>query len=295
MLIRLKGMKNPIKALFEIIIACAICLFCTNLTARPSDKLPDRILAVSGRLNEISKSGVLKIGMQKDYFPFHVSLPQGGNQGIDVKISELLADALGVRVQFEYMELHELLAAVSEGKIDISLGGISSSLERARIVSFSAPYIITTPGGLLAKTALPHESESIEFSKKQFRGLGDIKELGRLNVGVMKDTINEKILLEDPEFKRHKIISFTNRKKLIESLQAGKIDLLVGDGISIQSLLKNNNISSSFIPLLDIYREEHICIVIPHGDPELESYINFFINKIITEGKMKAILNHYLN
>jgi len=257
--------------------------------------LPGKIIARSGRLKTITDRGTLILGLQKDYYPFHNA---GANSsklpGIDIEIAQILADAIGVKLSFKFLPLPELLKAVENGQIDISAGGISSSLERSRLAAFSEPYLVTTPGGLLSKRVLPPESESADFLKERIRGLEDISKLGRLKIGVMKNTRNEDLLKTNDEFSKHKLFSYTDRNKLIEALLKGEIDLLVADAISIQSLKKQNKIPASFIPILGTYREENICLVLPRGDTEIELYLNFFVRSIRSDGRLQNIINKYL-
>lgn len=249
----------------------------------------------SAYLNRILKRGVLIVGMQRDYQPFHIEKGVKGYPGIDVEIARLLGRTLGVKVEFRFLPLSELLKQVSEGKLDLSLGGISGSLDRFRAVDFSTPYLIVTPAALLNRNSLPPQSEAIDFTQRVFETLGDLKHFGKLVIGVKKATTNEKILRSNEDFRLHQIVTFADRDQLLEALLEGKIDVLVGDDIYINSLLhKHKHLINRFIALTKPYRKEQICIVLPRGDAEYSRFIDFFVKEIKRSGRMEQIENRYL-
>lgn len=249
-----------------------------------------------GRLRQILDRKVLLVGMQRDYQPFHVEHAREGYPGIDVELARLLAGSLGVEMKPVYLPLEELLRAVDEGRLDLSLGGISSNLTRARYVNFSNPYIITSSSALLARRVLPPESEGVDFPKRNFESLADLRYLGVLNLGVKADTTNERLLRSDPEFERHKIIVFPDHNSQLDALQNGKIDALVADGIYLKALLlRRSDLLNRFLPLMKTYRQEHISMALPPGDMEYLYYINFFIKEIRRTGHLHRILNRYFD
>ena len=246
------------------------------------------------RLLDIKKSGKIKIGIQNEYRPFRIENPKPGYPGIDVELANALGEALEVEVEISYLPLDQLLIETNAGKLDVGLGGISSTLERARKVNFSDPYMKTTPAGLLARDSLPPESESVNYARRQFKSLSDLKYLGPITIGVRAGTANETLLRTDPDFQKHKIKVFQDRTIALAALESREIDLLVADDVYLRALLlKRPELMNRFLPLLDKYLEDHISMAIPSGDPELWNYLNFFIKEMIRTGRMQTIINKY--
>jgi polar amino acid transport system substrate-binding protein len=275
--------------------------FITGLEAGPinsQNTLPDKGERItpgnSPILNEIGKSGRIIVGVQRDYIPFHIENPEEGYPGIDVEIAELLAQALGVKIDIRFYPLTELIRRTGTGEIHIAFGGISSNLERARVVSFSEPYLITSPAAIVSRSSLPPESESETFERRRIRSVADLKFLGRLRIGVMGNTTHEALLRSEPDFSGNEIKPFDSRERLVQALNASEIDAIFADEIFIRSAIQKRLFSSvRFLPLLEHYREEHICILLSKTDPELELFTNFFLRELKRTGQLTRIIERY--
>lgn len=257
--------------------------------------------AQNGAIRSIQNRGVLRVGVQRTYQPFyiapyHVKNPNPNYPGIDADVAEVLADTLGVRLEIVAADsIPELFRMVQEGKIDMAFGGVSATLQRARYVSFSDPYIITSPAGLLRKDALPPESEGVDFPRRRLNSLSDLRSVPTLRIGVRSGTTTEQIVRGDATFQRHEVRGFQDRAALLSALENREIDVLVGDQIYIRALLlKQAGLLGAFQPLLETYREDHLSVVLPQGQPDLTLFVNFFLKEMNRTGRIKAILDRYL-
>jgi cyclohexadienyl dehydratase len=97
--------------------------------------------AQASALSDILQRGVIRIGVTGDYPPFARRDPAGAYSGFDVDLAQSLGKALGVRVEFVPTSWAALSADFSGGKFDVGMGGISVTLERARLGFFTAPYM----------------------------------------------------------------------------------------------------------------------------------------------------------
>ncbi len=275
----------------RLFLSCAIA-FPIFLVAQ---KKPEKPIEPPRRLlEEIRVRGILRIVLQDDYSPFVISNPLPGYPGIDREVSDLLGDAIGVKVEVTLKPLTEIFTAVARGEADVGLGGLSSNLERARLVHFSDPYMVTTPAALLTREALPPEPESVNYPKRQYKGLADLKYLGALTLGVRRGTTNSALLGEDPEFKKHKIKTFEGRGEALAALEKREVDAVVADDIYIKALLlKRPELLNKFLPLTDTYLEDHVSIAIRPGDAELIHFINFFVKESRRTGRMQKITRRY--
>ena len=93
-------------------------------------------------LSDILQHGVLRVGTTGDYPPFTLRDKTSGDYaGFDIDLARSLGGALGVRVEFEATSWPTLAADFQAGKFDVAMGGISVTLERAKLGFFTAPYL----------------------------------------------------------------------------------------------------------------------------------------------------------
>ena len=112
-------------------------------------------------LRKLAERGTIRIGIQKNIRPFHIA----GNKdfpGFDVELGLSIARHMGLKPEFVYGDLDELVAMAAREEVDVALGGVSSDLRRGLKVNFTSPYIKTTPAALLNRKALPPETGSVD-------------------------------------------------------------------------------------------------------------------------------------
>ncbi|SHL11439.1 cyclohexadienyl dehydratase [Selenomonas ruminantium] len=100
------------------------------------------IRAEAGHLEEIVARGTIRIGTTGDYIPMSYLNPQTGEyEGIDAELSKIIADSLGVKIQYVPTTWPTLAADTQAGKFDIALCGISRNYNRAKIMAMSDAYL----------------------------------------------------------------------------------------------------------------------------------------------------------
>ena len=85
-------------------------------------------VAKGGALGQIASRGVLVVGMEMKYWPFEYADAQGAPMGYDVDIARLMAQELGVRIEFKDMEWTGLIPALQAGKVDLIISGMTARL-----------------------------------------------------------------------------------------------------------------------------------------------------------------------
>jgi len=95
----------------------------------------------SSRLDEIVKSGKLRVCTPGDYKPFSFFRPDGAYEGLDIDLVQASAKALGVEVEMVKSAWPTLMKDFIE-KCDVAVGGISVTLDRQKTAFFTAPYMV---------------------------------------------------------------------------------------------------------------------------------------------------------
>ena len=61
-------------------------------------------------------------------------------KGIDIEISQAIADDLGMKLQVDDMDFDSIIPAITTGKADMSLAGMTVTEDRKKNVNFSDSY-----------------------------------------------------------------------------------------------------------------------------------------------------------
>jgi len=100
--------------------------------------------ALTGRLAAIKAAGVLKVATSPDYPPYEFEdLSKSGQDkyvGADMVLAKYIADKLGVALQIDAMAFDACMAAVSEGRVDITICGMVPKEERRTAMDFTDVY-----------------------------------------------------------------------------------------------------------------------------------------------------------
>ena len=119
-------------------------------------------------LEEIKKSGTVKIGVFSDKNPFGYVDEHGEVQGYDVYFAKRIAkDLLGSEddVEFIYVEAANRVEYLKAGKVDIILANFTVTDERKEQVDFALPYMKVAPGVVSPEESLVTDAEELKGKK----------------------------------------------------------------------------------------------------------------------------------
>ena len=134
--------------------------------------------------------------------------------GFDVSVAEKIADHLGVELKIEPMGFDALLGAMSTGKIDMIISGMSPTPERLKEVSFSKSYM-TIEQKLLVR-------------KEDQSDLTTIADFDGRTVAVQKQSTQEELAFS--ELSNASIISLQKIPDVILNLKNKKVDGAILEG-----------------------------------------------------------------
>jgi polar amino acid transport system substrate-binding protein len=112
---------------------------------QPADTTGDLLEIVQDR-------GVLRMSTDADYAPQSALLPDGTFEGFDIDVGTEIATRLGVEAEFQHVNWDSITAGNWAERWDISVGSMTVTTPRKRILSFSQPYYFTS-AALAASTA----------------------------------------------------------------------------------------------------------------------------------------------
>ncbi len=125
------------------------------------------------RVNAASDSGTFKVGMEAGYAPFNWTQTTSANNavkiqgsqeyanGYDVQIARKVAKALHKKVVVVKTSWDGLPPALTSGKIDAIIAGMSPTPDRRKTIDFSNPYYISNLTMVVRKDSKYAKAKSI--------------------------------------------------------------------------------------------------------------------------------------
>lgn len=140
------------KKISKIIIASAIAIASLSpAIAKPKFRT----------VEQIKKSGTIKIAVFSDKKPFGYVDENGEYQGYDVYFGNRIAKDLGVKVKYVPVEAASRVEVLATGKVDIVLANFTVTPERAEKVDFALPYMKVALGIVSPERALITKPEQL--------------------------------------------------------------------------------------------------------------------------------------
>ncbi|MGN0734377.1 MAG: transporter substrate-binding domain-containing protein [Anaerovoracaceae bacterium] len=217
----------------------------------------------------------LVLGTSADYAPFEFMYPdENGDMqfgGIDIYVSEYIADYMGLELQVENMSFNNLLTSLGKGQFDMVLADIEATDERKEAADFSDPYLTELAPQFLVKAE----------NADKFKSYSDFE--GK-TIGAQTATTKYNIISEIPDVSP---VALQNVLDLIKEVSYGKVDAILVDGSVAQQYQATNDdlVALSFD---ELGTSADVCVAVAKGDPKgLLPKINEAIAKMNEENKIE--------
>ena len=96
-------------------------------------------VAEARSLDDMIKAGVIRIGVNPNFPPNSSYNDKNELEGFDIDVGNKLAEALKLKAEFVPTETPQRVPFIVADKIDISLGALTRSSERAKVISYTVP------------------------------------------------------------------------------------------------------------------------------------------------------------
>jgi len=240
-------------------------------------------------IQRIIDRGTLVVALHKDNVPPFSMLKQGLLTGIDVEIAQDIATKLGVSLKFNRQPktYDEVVNFVAQGKADIAVSLISSSLDRAKYVFFSKPYLILKQALLINRlglASLQHESNN-----KDIRSLLNNP---TVKIGTMVST--SYIGFAHQDYPKATIVNYDSWDNIITDVKAGILLAAFYDEIAINNWNKQHPEDSLYLKTQILtHRHDPLAIAINSKDTFLLEWINLYISQENLDGNFQALKLKY--
>ena len=229
----------------------------------------------------VQQRGRLVVGTSADYPPFAFYTEDFELDGFDVALARLLAERLGVDVEFNDMAFDGLGGALEVGQIDVAIAAISVNESRRAVVDFSRVYFVSEDAAL-ARTD----------SGILLRSLAD---LAPLRVGVQDGSVFQTWLQEaavdagvlSPE----NLLAYTTNDQAIADLAAGRLDLVIADRLPLEVAARDN---AGLAIIGRGLNEQQFAVALPRGS-NLTPRIDEALTALEAEGALAELAGRYLD
>jgi polar amino acid transport system substrate-binding protein len=103
-------------------------------------------------LDRVMKAGKLVVSTDPNYAPQSIQKTDGTYEGFDIDVATEIAKRLGVKVEFTTPKWEIITAGGWSGRWDASVGSMTVTADRQKVLDFSPPYYYT-PAQLTASKA----------------------------------------------------------------------------------------------------------------------------------------------
>jgi len=220
-------------------------------------------------LDEIISDGTIRIGVNPNFPPMSSYGMTNQLEGFDIDIGNVIAAELGVDAEFVTTEAAQRVPFLISKRIDIALGAMTRTPERAKVISYTVP-LHSESMGVITTT-------KVDISSWQELNREDITLVnmrGNLSVDMLKDKLPKpKVLLVD------------GNADTIRAIAQGRADALVENVdffINFTKLYRN----IEWLVLSDPIFVAYCGIGVSKGNRELRDYLNVLLYDLHSSGRV---------
>ncbi|WP_442899548.1 cysteine ABC transporter substrate-binding protein [Eubacterium ventriosum] len=265
----MKMKKKILGVLLAVGIIAGVIAGCgnSNTTQNGAENASQASATAKARtLDEIKKSGKIKIGVFSDKNPFGYVDENGKVQGYDVYFAKRIAkDLLGSEdaVDFVYVEAASRVEYLKSAKVDITLANFTVTDERKEQVDFALPYMKVALG-----IVSPQKAE-----------ITDVNQLKEKKLIVVKGTTAETYFSKN--YPDVTLVKFDEYQEAYDALLDGRGDAFSTDNTEVLAWAKQNK---GFVVGVESLGDiDTIAPAVQKGNTELLNWLNDEIKTLAKE------------
>ncbi len=233
-------------------------------------------------LDRITGTKTLVVSTDAEYPPQSIQKPDGSYAGFDIDVATELAKRLGAEVKFVTPAWEIITSGKWGGRWDVSVGSMTPTRQRAKVLDFPAVYYDTPAAFSVRKD-----------SKAQ--SLADLngKRIGACGACTYEDYLNKKLVIDAEGAPPFEYVVEPGEIRTYETDTHAMDDLRLGDGVRLDAGLSAlptvaEAIKSGY-PLRILGEPvfyEPLSVAIDKGDPELAAKIAAAVEEMRKDGTL---------
>ena len=240
-------------------------------------------------LEEVNRTGLLKVGIRSDAIPFGYRNNNGELQGICFDLVALIREKLSQKIDRNIItvtvvisSLQNRFSIVEDKVVHLECGpNTIRALDDDKVI-FSDVFFIS----------------GIQFITRQDNASKFLNSDGKnLTIGLLLFTNTETLIKEKyPQAKFQLFQGIKGTQRALQALRQGRIDGFANDGILLigeslaQQILIGNNQEYVLIPQPPFTCEKY-GLILPNNDPNWEN----FVNSVLNSQEKKQVINNWFN
>ena len=213
---------------------------------------------------KLVKEGTLTMATNA-YFPPYEYYDGQDVIGIDADIAQAIADKLGLKLKIEDMEFDSIITAVSTGKADLGLAGMTVTPDRQKNVDFSDSYATGIQSVIVKEDSTITKIDDLQSTT------GDI--------------------YATDDFGKDSVVQYNKGNDAVMALTQGQVDAVIIDNEPAKSYVAANK----GLKILDTeYATENYAACIAKDNTGLTKAVNKALAELKADGTLQKIVDKYI-
>ena len=193
--------------------------------------------------------------------------------GIDADIAKAIADKMGLELKIEDMEFDSIITAVSTGKADLGLAGMTVDPDRQKNVDFSDPYATGVQVIIVKEDSTIAKPDDLKGKK----------------IGVQLATTGDQYATND--YGNDSVVQYNKGSDAVMALTQGQVDAVIIDNEPAKSYVAANK----GLKILDTeYVTENYAACIAKDNAGLTKAVNKALAELKADGTLQKIVDKYI-
>lgn len=239
-----------------------------------------------GTLQQINKSGEIRIGFREAEPPMSFLGKDGTPMGYSIDICSQIVTALeskidaGIKIKYVPVTAENRFSALTDNKIDILCGSTTKTLARREFVDFTQITFVTGASLMTLKSS----------------NLQELSSLNRKKIGVVKNTTTIEVLyafLEKSQTNA-RVVRVASARDGLEKLRSGEIDAFSADQVVLIGLATTADDASDFGIASGVFSFEPFALAVRRNDADFRLVADRVISHLYRSQQILQIYNKWM-
>ncbi len=213
---------------------------------------------------------------------------KGKPAGLDIKIAQGLADALGVDLELNRSAdtFNGVVDQVYQLKADIAISKLSRTLNRAKRVQFSRPYVTMRQGLLMNRVQLAEQTQGNQVIEaiRNFSG----------NVGVIEGSSYVGFIQQ--KFPKATIQEYPTWDDIVGAVITGDVQAAYRDELEVKKVIYKNPDAALRLQTIALNdTQDQIAMALPWDSHHLQAFVNQYLDTFSLDYTADKVLEEYAN